>query len=79
MSEFEVIQRLRWHIKAIEMQKGFISNRDIYYCESYIMDFLLINRERARQFLNDRIIKQKTKAVTKDKRSVNKWNVILRD
>lgn len=72
-----MIRRLKEHIKATEQKKGFISSRDIYYFETYIMDFLLIKREKAREFLNSKVIKE-LKAVT-NKRSLKRWNVLLMD
>ena len=55
MSENEVIYRLKEHLKAKKMQRGFNNSKDLYYCINYIMDFLYLNRKEAKQFYKEKI------------------------
>ena len=51
MSENEVIYRLKEHLKAKKMQRGFNNSKDFYYCINYIMDFLNLKQKEAKKVL----------------------------
>lgn len=51
MDEYEVIQRLNEHLKAKKQANGYVRELDKNYCLHYVMDFLLIPRDKAEEFL----------------------------
>jgi hypothetical protein len=53
MDKNEVIKRLKEHLKAKEMQRGFLVKKDKFYCQNYIMDFLNLSVREARQFMKE--------------------------
>jgi hypothetical protein len=53
MDKNEVIRRLKEHLKAKEMQRGFLVAKDKFYCQYYIMDFLNLSVREARRFIKD--------------------------
>lgn len=55
MDKKEIIIRLKGHLKARKQQNGELNKRDLDYCTAYVMDFLLIPRKQAKQFLADNL------------------------
>ena len=55
MDKNEVIYRLKEHLKAMKMHRGFNNSKDLYYCINYIMDFLNLDRKQAKQFYKENI------------------------
>lgn len=55
MDKKEIIYRLKGHLRARKQQNGALNKRDLDYCTAYVMDFLLVSRNQAKQFLTDNI------------------------
>ena len=55
MGKEEVIKRLKEHLRAKEKQRGFLVGGDKYYCMHYIMDFLLLSKKQAKQFIKENL------------------------
>ena len=55
MDKDEVTFRLTEHLKAKQRQNGELNNRDKQYCIRYVMDFLLVTRKDAKQFIADHL------------------------
>ena len=56
MNEYEVIARLKEHLKAKRMDKGFVTTKDMLWCRTYIQDFLRYNRNKAAWFLEEKVL-----------------------
>lgn len=55
MDKDEVIKRLNEHLKAKELLNGCLNRNDKYYCIRYVMDFLNMKKDQAKEFLRDNI------------------------
>ena len=55
MDKNEVIYRLTEHLKAKERKRGTLCSADKFYCITYVMDFMLLSKEQAKQFLKENI------------------------
>lgn len=55
MDEKEVIKRLNEHLKAKQQENGYIREIDKNYSIHYVMDFLRLSRDDAKQFLKDNV------------------------
>jgi hypothetical protein len=56
MSEYEVIDRLKQHLLAVRMNKGIITQKDLWWCVRYIRDFLLFKKNKAVYFLEEKVL-----------------------
>jgi hypothetical protein len=56
VNEFEVIKRLKEHLKAKRIDKGFVTVKDLYWCITYIQDFLRYNKNKAAWFLEEKVL-----------------------
>jgi hypothetical protein len=55
MDKHEVVKRLKEHLRARKQQNGELKKGDLLYCITYVMDFLLIEKEQAKQFVAENI------------------------
>lgn len=55
MGAKEVIWRLKEHLKAQEKMRGRLCKVDKNFGITYVMDFLLLPRDKAKQFLKENI------------------------
>ena len=55
MDRGEVILRLKEHLRARKQQNGELKKGDLFYCITYVMDFLLLSKEQAKQFVAENI------------------------
>lgn len=55
MDRNEVIKRLQEHLKMKKCQNGYLCAKDKNYCLHYVMDFLMLNRTQAKEFLRENI------------------------
>lgn len=53
MDKQEVIERLTEHLKAKERKNGRLCRNDKFYCQYYVMDFLLFTKKEAVQFIKE--------------------------
>ena len=55
MDKNEVIWRLKEHLRYREKENGELNLKDWYFCITYIMDFLLLTKAEAKQFIKENI------------------------
>lgn len=55
MDKGEIIRRLKGHLRAKKQQNGRLTRKDLWFCENYVMDFLLISKRQAKQFVLDNL------------------------
>lgn len=55
MDKDEVIKRLNEHLKAKQQANGHLREMDKNYCIHYVMDFLCLSRDKAKEFLQENI------------------------
>lgn len=55
MTKEEIINRLKGHLRAMKQRRGKLQKGDLLYCITYVMDFMLVEKEQAKQFVAENV------------------------